>query len=178
MSVAPNTIEALEAAIVARLGAVLTDVEVMPYPANPANYQFLHPVGAILVRYHGSDYGALMDTDAVVQERRMAIEITLLFRALNGQDGLYAYLERARRVLTGFKPAGFGKVYPLRDAFLEEHGGEWRYAVDFCAPTLAIEDGCEDDGSPLKHVTTLDGYERVETIQQPDGRVTYEEFPQ
>ncbi|AAU90999.1 conserved hypothetical protein [Methylococcus capsulatus str. Bath] len=178
MSVAPNTIEALEAAIVARLGAALPDVEVAPYPADPANYQFLHPVGALLVRYHGSHYGALMDTDAVVQERLLAVEITFLFRALNGQDGLYAYLERARRVLTGFKPAGFGKVYPLRDAFLEEHGGEWRYAVDFCAPTLAIEDGCEEDGPLLKHVTTLDGYERAETVRQPDGSTTYEEYAQ
>lgn len=150
--VSPNTCEALESAVMERLSLRLPDLAVEAYPDDPDNYRLDHPVGALLVRYHGSKYGPLLDPGLVVQERRLAIEVTLVMRSLNGKDGVYGALESVRQILTGYAPPAFGKLVPIGDEFLSEGGGEWRYAIDFMTTTMAIE---EEEPQPIPLVTRI-----------------------
>ena len=144
----PNTSEALEEAVIARLKARFHELEVEAFPDDPDEYRLNHPLGALLVRYHGSKFGPLLDTDLVVQDRAMAVEVTLVFRSLNGKEGIYTYLEAVRLALAGFKPPAFAKLKPIGEEFLSQGGGEWRYAIDFATTTTVIEEG-EPDLDPL-----------------------------
>lgn len=147
MPVIPNTCEALERATIERLTARFPGLSVELYPDEPESYRLDHPVGALLVRYAGSKYGPLMDTNIVVQERRLGLEVTLVMRSLHGKDGITEALEQVRLALAGYAPPAFGKFVPVSDEFLGEHGGEWRYAIDFVTTTTVIEDE-EPDLSP------------------------------
>jgi len=137
----PNTGDALELAVTERLTASFGHLAVDLYPDDPEGYRLDHPIGALLVRYAGSKYGPLLDTDIVAQERRAGVEVTLVMRSLHGKEGITETLEAVRLALTGFAPAGFGKLQPIHDEFIDQAGGEWRYAIDFVASTTVIEEG-------------------------------------
>lgn len=150
----PNTIPSLEAAVLARLSARFADaVAVESFPDDPDAYRLDHPVGALLVRYHGAKYGQLLDTELVVQERTMVVEVMLVFRSLQGNAGIYEYLEAVRLALAGFQPPAFAKLRPLSDEFIDRDKGEWRYAIDFATHTTVIEDGDVDDAPLVQHIT-------------------------
>lgn len=140
MAMAENTSTALEFAVIARLQVRIPELAVDAFPDNPEKYRLNHPIGALLVRYNGSKYGGVSDTDAVLQERTMVVEVTLVFRSLNGKDGVYAYLEAVRRALAGYRIPAFSKLKPVRDEFVSQGGGEWRYAIDFVTKTAVIEE--------------------------------------
>lgn len=161
---AANTCEALELAVIARLTSRFPDLAVEPYPDDPDSYRLDHPVGALLVRYHGSKYGPLIDTAYVVQERRLAIEVTLVMRSLHGKDGITTVLEQVRLALAGYAPPAFSKLVPLTDEFLGENGGEWRYAIDFTAATTVVE-AVEPETAPLVTQITFLGENNEQKVQ-------------
>ncbi|KAF0205498.1 MAG: hypothetical protein FD173_941 [Gallionellaceae bacterium] len=139
-TVAPNTSEALEAAVIARLQARMPEVETEAFPDDPEEYRLNHPTGALLVRYHGGKYSPPKSAHLMVQERSLAVEITLVFRSLNGKEGVKAYLEAVRLALAGFKPPAFDKLKPIGEEFISQGGGEWRYAIDFVTGTTVVEE--------------------------------------
>jgi hypothetical protein len=149
----------IETAIVNQLRGHIETIEIAHYPDKPETYRMTHRIGAALVRYDGAEYGRLIDTFAVVQERRLKFEITLMMRDLGwsfggGADGsspgAYATLESVRGTLTGFRVPGCGKMYPLREKFVErdKQGGVWIYAIIFALTTAAVEPPTTD-GFPL-----------------------------
>src|SRR5277367_3918962 len=95
-------IATIEAAIVDQLQAQISAIEIVHYPDRPEAYRMAHRVGAALVSYTGSTYGDLVDTDAIVQDRRLDFEVRLLARDLGWayggpasgtNPGAYALLE-------------------------------------------------------------------------------------
>jgi hypothetical protein len=153
----PNTSEALEQAVLDRLTVCFPGLVVEPFPDDPDSYRLNHPVGALLLRYHGSKYGPLLDTGLVVQERAVALEVTLVFRCLNGKDGVYAHLEAVRQALAGFKPPAFAKLKPIGEEFLSQGGGEWRYAIDFATTTTVVEVETPEDFPVVTKMTFTGG---------------------
>src|SRR5215469_17033082 len=122
----------------------------MHYPDRPESYRLTHRIGAALVRYEGAKYGPLADTSAIVQERRLAFEITVMMRDLgwnfggevgNTSPGAYAMIEAIRATLTGFRIPGCSKIFPLNEKFVErdKQGAVWIYAISFGLKTVAVE---------------------------------------
>jgi len=151
----PIDIATLESAILAQLRAAIGTIEIAHYPDRPETYRMTHRVGAALVRYAGAKYGPLIDSAAVVQQRRLSFEITLMMRDLGWSfggeadgtsPGAYAIIEQVRAVLTGFRIAGCGKMYPLSEQFVErdKQGGVWVYAILFALTTAAVEPSSVD----------------------------------
>jgi hypothetical protein len=152
-SFAPPTaidIATVEAAIVAQLQSALSGIEIAHYPDRPESYRMTHRVGAALVMYKGAQYGAQLDTAAIVQERRLEFEVTVMMRDLGWSyggagdgpsPGAYAILESIRAALTGFRVPGCRKMYPVRERFVERdrQGGVWIYAIAFGLATVAVE---------------------------------------
>jgi hypothetical protein len=135
-------IETIETAVVNRLNAQITGIEIAHFPDQPEAYRMTHRVGAALVRYEGAEYGKLNDSGAVVQERRLKFEVTVMMRDLGwnagggksaGTPGAYATMEAVRTALTGFRVPGCEKTYPLRERFVkrDKQGGTWIYAISF-----------------------------------------------
>ena len=153
-----NTSEALVQAVIGRLQARVPDLVTEDFPDDPDEYRLNHPTGALLVRYHGSKYGPLIDSGLVAQERALAVEVTLVCRSLNGEVGVCGYLESVRRALAGYQPEAFSKLRPLGDEFISQGGGEWRYAIDFATTTMAIEEGEPETAVLARKITFTGGY--------------------
>ncbi|HYL58619.1 MAG TPA: Gp37 family protein [Candidatus Acidoferrales bacterium] len=143
-------IASIEAAILGQLRALITGIEIAHYPDRPESWRMTHRVGAALVMYKGAEYGGLLDTAAVIQERKLEFEIALLMRDLGWSvggatagpsPGAYAMIESIRNALTGFRAPGCGKMHPVREKFVErdKQGGVWSYALTFHLTTPAVE---------------------------------------
>ena len=152
----PLDVATLESAIAAQLRAQVTAIEIVQFPDKPAAYRLTHRIGAALVAWRGATYGALIDTAAVVQSRRLEFEIILLVRDLGwsfGADpsgpnpGAYALLEAIRAALTGLRLPGCRKLFPLREQFLgrDPQGGVWTWSALYALETMALEASTQDN---------------------------------
>lgn len=146
----PLDIGTIEAALVSQLNSQITEIEVAHFPDAPEAYRMTHRIGAALVRYEGGEYGKLIDTAAIAQERTLKFEITVMMRDLGwnvggpsggATPGAYAMMEAVRIALTGFQVPGCDKAYPLRERFVkrDKQGGVWIYAMTFELRTVAVE---------------------------------------
>jgi Gp37 protein len=146
----PLDIATIENAIVAQLRSQINSIEIAHYPDRPETWRMTHRIGTALVIYKGAQYGDLLDTSAIIQERKLEFEVSVMMRDLGwavGGDasgpspGAYAIIESIRAALTGFVVPGCRKMYPLREKFLErdKQGGVWTYASTFALTTIALE---------------------------------------
>jgi Gp37 protein len=171
-------IATIESAIAAQLRAQVSAIEVAQFPDKPPAYRLTHRIGAALVAWRGATYGALIDTAAVVQARRLEFEITLLVRDLGwsfGGDlsgpnpGAYALLEAIRTALTGLQLPGCRKMYPLREQFLgrDPQGGLWAWSAVYALETMALEASTQDNFPLFIKGTALeDGGQTVKVALQ------------
>ena len=83
----PLDIETIEKAVVNRLNAEISGIEIAHFPDQPEAYRMTHRIGAALVRYEGAEYGKLIDSAAIVQERRLKFEVTVMMRDLGWNFG-------------------------------------------------------------------------------------------
>jgi len=152
----PIDIATIEAAIVARLQAMVTSIEIVHFPDNPKNYRLTHRIGAALVVYRGSNYGPVLETGPIVQERILEFDITVLIRdlgwAVGGSPdatspGAYAILEAIRAALTGYRVPGTRKAYMLREKFVERdgQGGVWIYLLGVALTTMAVQPSTSEE---------------------------------
>ena len=152
-------IATIEDAIVTQLTSQIASIEIAHYPDRPETWRLTHRVGAALVMYKGAQYGDLIDTAAIIQERKLEFEISVMMRDLGwavGGDpsgtspGAYAIIEAIRTALTGFVIPGCRKIYPLREKFIkrDKQGGVWTYASTFALSTVAVEVS-QPDNFPL-----------------------------
>jgi hypothetical protein len=155
----PLDIATIESAIVTQLRAQIHSIEIAHYPDRPETWRMTHRIGTALVIYKGADYGNLLDTAAVIQERKLEFEVSVMMRDLGwavGGDasgpspGAYSIIESIRAALTGFRIPGCRKMYPLREKFLkrDKQGGVWTYASTFALTTIAVE-GSQPQNFPL-----------------------------
>jgi hypothetical protein len=145
----PIDIASIEAAIVARLRAMVPSIEIAHFPDAPKNYRLTHRIGAALVVYRGATYGTIADTGAIVQERKLEFDVTVLVRDLGwsvggspgSSPGAYAILESIRAALTGYQVPGARKIFMVREKFVERdtEGGVWIYLVSVALFTIAVE---------------------------------------
>jgi hypothetical protein len=154
-------IATIEDAIVNQLRSQISSIEIAHYPDSPETWRLTHRVGAALVKYNGAWYGELLDTAAIVQERKLEFEIAIMMRDLGwavGGDasgpspGAYAIIESIRTTLTGYLIPGCRKMYPVREKFVErdKQGGVWTYASTFALSTVTVEgSGSLPDDFPL-----------------------------
>jgi len=152
----PIDVATIEAAIVARLQSMVTSIEIVHFPDNPRNYRLTHRIGAALVVYRGSDYGPVLDTGSIIQERKLEFDINVLVRdlgwAVGGppgatSPGAYAILEAIRAALTGYRVPGARKTYMVREKFVERdtQGGVWIYLLTVALSTMAVQPSTSED---------------------------------
>jgi len=148
----PLDIATIEAAIVTQLQAAIGNVvEVIHYPDRPEAYEMRHRIGVAMVIYMGSDYGTILDTAHVAQERTMTFAVGVRIRDLGWSfggppsgtsPGAYQILEGIRLALTGFQPnTGCTRMHPTEERFIDRdrQGGVWVYEMHFVTRTMAVE---------------------------------------
>jgi hypothetical protein len=192
----PLDIATIESAIAAQLRAQIDAIEDAQFPDKPAAYRLTHRIGAALVAWRATTYGALIDTAAVVQVRRLEFEVNLLVRDLGwsyGADpsgpspGAYALLEAIRAALTVWLIPGCRKMFPLREQFLgrDPQGGVWTWSATYALETMALEASHEEnfplfikgtaleEGGQTVRIAAVTAYtfNGQNTIQLPVGNV-------
>ena len=162
----PIDIATIEDAIVTQLRSQISSIEIAHYPDRPETWRMTHRIGAALVMYKGAEYGELLDTAAIIQERKLEFEVSVMMRDLGwavGGDaagpspGAYAIIEAIRAALTGYQVPGCRKMYPVREKFIkrDKQGGVWTYSSTFALSTVAVE------GSPTGEFPTLHQRQRI-----------------
>ena len=134
-------LSAIEDDLIAKLVAdITTDTpEIRSFPDNPADYQLLHPKGAILVRYNGSNSETPVPNPQLkaVQLRTSNWTFFVVQKSLKkkkGHQGVYGLLEEIRASLVGYTITGLADasiIWHTGDQFHSEVAGTWRYTVNF-----------------------------------------------
>lgn len=126
-------IKDIENAVVAKLQADITDLAVEPFPENVKDYKLLHPNGAVLVSYEGSNY---TNPRLEQQARMIEIDVIVIVRNLRSHLGAYETLDRVRYSLTNDLNIENMKLYPLTEKFLFVEDDKWHYEMRFMLPTV------------------------------------------
>lgn len=133
-------IREIENSIIERLKASFPEVLVQGFPDKPSEFTFLHPVGALLVHYQGSNYTNSSALGYVSQDNKKEFSITIVTRNLRENQGSYEYLDKIKATLTGFQPDECSKLMPTKDFFISENRGIWQYGINFTLTTYNVQD--------------------------------------
>ena len=127
------TVQDIESALIAKLGSALPELEVEAFPEKPEEYSLLHPVGAVLVQYDGSELsGNALANGGVAQVRTLRFSVVYLVRNLRDSAGCYDVLQRGADALSGLIIAGaLTPCILARESFNAEADGVWMYAQSY-----------------------------------------------
>lgn len=134
-------------AVVEHLQAAIPWVSVEAFPERPSEYQFIHPVGAILVGYGGSKFGEIEQLGRIAQQRDVRLVLTVFGSSLNADDGTLAILDEARLAMVGFAPPNCRPCHLISEEFLAEDAGAWQYQLVLQTETQQVE-VCREEKRP------------------------------
>lgn len=132
-------IRQIEDSIIEKLKKEFPEVKVEGFPDKPSEFILLHPIGALLVHYQGSNYTASQALSFITQDNKKEFSVTIITRNLRSNNGAYEYLDKVKSVLTGFKIDECSQLMPTKDNFISENGGIWQYALNFTLTTQNIQ---------------------------------------
>lgn len=132
-------IRQIEDSIIEKLKKEFPEVKVEGFPDKPSEFILLHPIGALLVHYQGSNYTSSQSLGFITQDNKKEFSITIITRNLRSNNGAYEYLDKVKSVLTGFKIDECSQLMPTKDNFISENGGIWQYALNFTLTTQNIQ---------------------------------------
>lgn len=129
------------------------DLTIELFPENPSVYRLNHGRGAILLAYGKSTFGGSEAMDSMFLARNIVIRLTLVFRQLNGRDGVISYLDQIRTCLTGwFAPHCDQACRPVAEQFIGHMQGLWQYGQDFALRATQLQAMGPESGPLLKQV--------------------------
>ena len=129
----------VENAIIERLQTSFPEILVDGFPDKPSEFILLHPVGALLVHYQGSNYTTTQALGFVTQVNQKEFSITIVTRNLRNNNGAYEYLDKIKAELSGFQIDECTSLIPTKDFFISENKGIWQYGINFTLKTQNIQ---------------------------------------
>lgn len=144
MSATRPIIEAVAAHLQQKIAWVQVDI----FPERPADYQFIHPTGAVLVGYQSSKFTAIEGLGTIAQQRDLTLHLTIIGAHLHGDDGALAILDEVRLAIVGFKPPNCLPCSLLQERFLSEDAGAWQYELTVQTTTQQVQ-VCQPENLPV-----------------------------
>ena len=129
----------VENAIIERLQTSFPEILVDGFPDKPSEFILLHPIGALLVHYQGSNYTTTQALGFVTQVNQKEFSITIVTRNLRNNNGAYEYLDKVKAELSGFQINECTSLIPTKDFFISENKGIWQYGINFTLKTQNIQ---------------------------------------
>jgi len=126
-------IQTIEDGIVSKLDAAIDDYEVLAFPGQPEEWQFIHGVGSVLVRFNGIRYSDVLVDNVISQPVTVEFAINLMLRDLRDNAGIYVMINAVHEALKGHT-ATIGcdtnrSMYPLDVSYVDFHEGIWHYMM-------------------------------------------------
>lgn len=135
MSATRPIIEAVATHLQEKIAWVQVDI----FPERPAEYQFIHPTGAVLVGYQSSKFTQIEGLGTIAQQRDVVLHLTVIGASLHGDDGALAILDEVRLAIVGFKPPNCLPCHLLQERFISEDAGAWQYELTVQTTTQQVE---------------------------------------
>lgn len=132
-------IKEIETKIIENLKISFPEVLVQGFPDKPSEFNLLHPIGAILVHYQGSNYTNTQALNFVTQENKKEFGITIITRDLRSHNGAYEYIDKVKSALSGYLIDECTSLIPTKDYFISENKGIWQYGINFTLKTQNIQ---------------------------------------
>lgn len=132
-------IREIETSIIDKLKNSFPELLVQGFPDKPSEFILLHPVGALLVHYQGSNYTNSNSFSSIIQDNKKEFSITVITRNLHSNQGSYEYIDKVKTILTGFKIDECSELMPIKDFFISENNGIWQYGINFSLTTTNIQ---------------------------------------
>ena len=132
-------IREIENSIIDKLKSTFPEVLVLGFPDKPSEFVLIHPVGALLVHYQGSNYTNTQALSFVTQENTKEFSITVITRNLRNNNGAYEYIDKVKATLSGFAINECTSLLPTKDYFISENAGIWQYGINFTLKTQNIQ---------------------------------------
>ncbi len=129
----------VENAIIERLQTSFPEILVDGFPDKPSEFILLHPIGALLVHYQGSNYTTTQALGFVTQVNQKEFSITIVTRNLRNNNGAYEYLDKVKAELSGFQIDECTSLIPTKDFFISENKGIWQYGINFTLKNKNIQ---------------------------------------
>lgn len=129
----------VENAIIERLQTSFPEILVDGFPDKPSEFILLHPIGALLVHYQGSNYTTTQALGFITQVNQKEFSITIVTRNLRNNNGAYEYLDKVKAELSGFQIDECTSLIPTKDFFISENKGIWQYGINFTLKTQNIQ---------------------------------------
>ena len=132
-------IRTIENSIIETLKQNFPELLVQGFPDKPSEFRLLHPTGALLVHYQGSNYTNTQALGFVTQENKKEFSVTVITRNLRANNGAYEFIDRVKETLSGFKIDECTSLLPTKDYFISENAGIWQYGINFTLITQNIQ---------------------------------------
>jgi Gp37 protein len=146
--------EALTDAVVARLQAEMDGYTVDRFPDVPARYPWAGADKLLLVAYERSNYGDAASLEPFYQDRTYELSVTVVVRSLRGPEGAGDTIDAVADALMGWSPpTGGTPLLLLRDEFVSEDQGTWRFVVAFQGVVPKVAAAADRTGPLLTEVT-------------------------
>lgn len=124
-------IKEIEDEIIAEIAKYITTLKVEGFPDNTSTYNLIHPKGAVLVAYNGSDFSEPRGYENIMQVENLDFSITVVVKGLRDKFGAYTFLDTLKTTLTKFLPTDCTLSYINSINFLSEENGEWQYGLSY-----------------------------------------------
>jgi len=126
---------AIENGIVTVLDTAIDAYEVLAWPGEPDEWQFIHDAGAVLVRFNGVRFADPDVENIINQEVIVEYVINLMLRDLRDNDGMYTMISKVSNALIGHT-ATIGcdtnrTIFPIDISYVDFNRGVWHYAMTF-----------------------------------------------
>jgi hypothetical protein len=152
-------IRRLAESVVGRLRGQLPAWDVDHFPNAPERYSWAHANATLLVCFEASTYGDVGSLSPQSTDRDVDISVTVLARSLHGTLSITSALDHVRQALFGWEPVdaegklGFGAMRPIRETFVSEEQGVWRFSALYRSAVPVVADIDPLSGVPLEQVT-------------------------
>jgi hypothetical protein len=133
--------EQLENDIIAQLTPGLPGVDVLALPDNLADFDKSPKLGKVTVAYRGSKFKQ-QSTSAHSYSEIVEFELIVEGRRLRGETGVYAFLEKIKRLILGHKLTNTDKVF-LQDQTIvvrEAKQETFSYTMSIACSKVVVED--------------------------------------
>lgn len=102
-------------------------IPAVAYPENPDKYFPVNYPGEVLVRYEGAKYPKT-DIASITADRVMYFEFVVVSRQLREPNGIYDWLDRIRRKMSGYTPEGIAGYMELEsEGYSDYNDGTWYF---------------------------------------------------
>lgn len=146
-------IDTLAQHIVDRLAArpALAKAKVEHFPdVVPKRWQMSGARVELLVIYEGGTDSEQQSFAPASTERTLLYTVAIFVRSLRGPEGAHATIEHVRQALFGWRsPLGGTAFVPVKDGFVGEDEGVWRFGVTFRTTIPDVAELAQPAGAPL-----------------------------